>query len=137
MARASWVTKKNHGLKVIAKLRSGLEDKIAAQLQEAGVGYEYEKLKVPYSIPHTYNPDFVLSNGIIVEGKGLFTSEDRTKHLAVKKQHPHLDVRFVFSRSASPLYKGSKSTYATWCEKNGYPYADKLIPAAWLAEPKK
>lgn len=137
MARPSWITKKNHVVKVVAKLRSGLEDKIAAQLQEAGIAYEYEKLKVPYSIPHTYNPDFILSNGIIIEGKGLFTSEDRSKHLAVKKQHPHLDVRFVFSRSASPLYKGSKSTYATWCEKNGYPYADKLIPAAWLAEPKK
>lgn len=134
--RSSWAAKKNHIVKVTAKLRSGLEDKIAAQLLEAGMGYEYEKLKVPYSIPHTYNPDFILENGIIIEGKGLFTSEDRTKHLAVKKQHPNLDVRFVFSRSASPLYKGSKSTYATWCEKNGYPYADKLIPVAWLAEPK-
>jgi hypothetical protein len=136
-AKANWFTKKNHGLKVKAKLRSGLEDRIAAQLVEAGVSYEYEKLKVPYSIPHTYNPDFILGNGIIVESKGLFSSDDRTKHLAVKKQHPHLDVRFVFSRSASPLYKGSKSTYATWCEKHGFPYADKLIPQEWLAEPKR
>ena len=137
MAARSWVTKKNHGLKVKAKLRSGLEDRIAAQLEEAGITYEYEKLKVPYSIPHTYNPDFILENGIIVEGKGLFTSEDRTKHLAVKKEHPHLDVRFVFSRSSSALYKGSKSTYASWCEKHGFPYADKLIPEAWLKERKK
>jgi hypothetical protein len=136
-AKANWFSKKNGLVKVKAKLRSGLEDKIAAQLDEAGVKYTYETLKVPYSIPHTYNPDFILDNGIIVEGKGLFDSADRTKHLAVKKQHPELDVRFVFTRSASPLYKGSKSTYATWCEKHGFKYADKLIPAEWLAEPKR
>jgi hypothetical protein len=136
-AKANWFSKKNQVVKVKAKLRSGLEDKIQAQLDEAGVDYEYEKLKVPYSIPHTYNPDFILANGIIVEGKGLFTSEDRTKHLAVKKQHPELDIRFVFTRSASTLYKGSKSTYATWCEKHGFKYADKLIPEDWLAERKR
>jgi hypothetical protein len=136
-AKANWFSKKNQVVKVKAKLRSGLEDKIAAQLDEAGVEYTYESLKVPYSIPHNYNPDFILANGIIVEGKGLFDSADRTKHLAVKKQHPHLDVRFVFTRSASPLYKGSKSTYATWCEKNGFKYADKTIPPEWLAEPKR
>jgi hypothetical protein len=135
--RRSWAAKKNHVIKVKAKLRSGLEDKIAAQLDEAGVEYDYEKVKLDYSIPHKYTPDFILANGIIVEGKGLFDSADRTKHLAVKKQHPHLDIRFVFSRSASPLYKGSKSTYATWCERNGFAYADKLIPEAWLKEREK
>lgn len=130
----SWVSKKNHTIKVKAKLRSGLEDKIAAQLDAAGITYEYEHTKLPYSIPHSYTPDFWLHNGIIIEGKGLFTSEDRTKHLAVQKQHPHLDIRFVFSRSASPLYKGSKSTYASWCDKHGFKYADKLIPIDWLSE---
>lgn len=134
MARRSWVTKKNHTVKIKAKLRSGLEDKIAAQIDEAGVKYEYETLKLAYVTEHKYTPDFVLANGVIVEGKGLFDSADRSKHLAVKKQHPALDIRFVFSRSASPLYKGSKSTYASWCEKYGFQYADKLIPEAWLAE---
>jgi len=136
-AKASWFAKKNHLVKVKAKLRSGLEDRIAAQLDEAGVAYEYEKLKLKYHIEHTYNPDFKLANGIIIEGKGLFTSDDRTKHLAVKKAHPEYDIRFVFTRSATPLYKGSKSTYATWCEKHGFQYADKLIPPEWLAEPKR
>ncbi len=135
--RPTWAAKKNNTLKVKAKLRSGLEDKVAAQLNAAGMDFGYEKLKLPYHIEHTYNPDFQLANGIIVECKGLFTSEDRSKHLAVKKAHPGLDIRFVFSRSASPLYKGSKSTYASWCEKHGYPHADKLIPEAWLKEPKK
>jgi hypothetical protein len=119
------------------KLRSGLEDRVAAQLEAEGVAYEYEKLKLPYQIDHTYNPDFRLSNGIIVECKGLFDSADRSKHLAVKKAHPHEDIRFVFSRSASPLYKGSKSTYASWCSKHGFAYADKLIPIEWIKERKK
>lgn len=135
--KANWFSKKNNVVKVKAKLRSGLEDKIAAQLEEMGVEYEYEKLRLKYQIEHEYRPDFQLHNGIIVEGKGLFTSEDRSKHLAVKKTHPHLDVRFVFTRSASPLYKGSKSTYATWCAKHGFLWADKLIPEAWLKEPQK
>ena len=130
----SWLRKKNHGLKVKAKLRSGLEDRIAAQLDEAGVAYEYETLKIAYSIPHSYKPDFKLPNGLIVEGKGLFDSADRTKHLAVKEQHPELDVRFVFSRSASPLYKGSKSTYASWCARHGFQYSDKTVPPEWLQE---
>ncbi|SAK95789.1 Phage endonuclease I [Caballeronia temeraria] len=136
-SKANWFSKKNGLVKVKAKLRSGLEDKIAAQLEEAGVEYEYEKLRLKYQIEHEYRPDFRLPNGIIVEGKGLFTSEDRSKHLAVKKAHPHLDVRFVFTRSASPLYKGSQSTYASWCTKHGYLYADRLIPEAWLKEPSK
>jgi hypothetical protein len=135
--KKNWFSKKNAGLKLKQKMRSGLEEKIAAQIEEAGVDYEYETLKLAYSIPHTYTPDFRLANGIIIEGKGLFDSSDRTKHLAVKKQHPELDIRFVFSRSASPLYKGSKSTYASWCAKNGFQYADKLIPEAWLSEEKK
>lgn len=133
---ATWISKKNRGVKVKRKLRSGLEDRIAAQLDEAGVKYGYEKTKIPYVIEHNYTPDFQLENGIIVEGKGLFDSADRTKHLTVKKLHPELDIRFVFSRSASPLYKGSKSTYASWCAKHGFQYADKLIPATWLEESK-
>ena len=135
--KRSWISKKNHGLKIKQKMRSGLEEKIAAQIEEAGVAYEYETLKLAYSIPHTYTPDFILENGIIVEGKGLFDSVDRTKHLAVKKQYPHLDIRFVFTRSSSPLYKGSSSTYASWCQKHGFLFADKTIPEEWLKETKK
>jgi len=134
--KRSWVTKKNHGLKVKQKLRSGLEEKIAAQLDEAGMAYEYETQKLEYVIPHSYKPDFILSNGIIVEGKGLFDSADRTKHLAVKAAHPEKDIRFVFSRSSSPLYKGSKSTYASWCVRHGFLYSDKVVPEAWLKERK-
>lgn len=118
--------------------RSGLEDKVATALAQAGVAYRYEEVKVRYQRPataHTYTPDFILPNGIVVETKGLFSPEDRKKHELLRAQHPGLDIRFVFSRSASPIRKGSKTTYGAWCLKQGIPFADKLIPASWTQEP--
>ena len=115
--------------------RSGLEYRVAKELEDNGFTYEYEKLRIKYQRkPSTYTPDFELHNGIIIEGKGRFVSSDRAKHLLIKEQHPELDIRFVFSNSSSKLYKGSKSTYASWCEKHGFLYADKLIPKDWLNE---
>jgi len=115
--------------------RSGLEYRVAKELEDNGFTYEYEKLRIKYQRkPSTYTPDFELHNGIIIEGKGRFISSDRAKHLLIKEQHPELDIRFVFSNSSSKLYKGSKSTYASWCEKHGFLYADKLIPKDWLNE---
>lgn len=84
----------------------------------------------------TYTPDFLLPNGIIIETKGRFLPEDRRKHLEVRKQHPELDIRFVFSRASAPINKGSKTTYAMWCEKHGFLWADKQIPDDWLYEEK-
>ena len=72
---------------------------------------------------------------MIVETKGIFEVADRQKHLLVKQQHPGLDIRFVFSRSKSPIRKGSPTTYANWCVKNGFLFADKLIPQDWIDEP--
>lgn len=118
--------------------RSGLEEKIAADLTEKSVGFSFEAIKVPYVKPastHTYTPDFILPNGIVIESKGRFLTEDRQKQLLVKKQNPDLDIRFVFSNSKAKINKRSTTTYAEWCIKNGFAYADKLIPEEWLEEP--
>ena len=114
--------------------RSGLEERVSRELDDAGVGYEYEVLKIPYDIieQRKYTPDFVLSNGVIVETKGRFNTADRKKHLLIQKQHPDLDIRFVFQNSKAKLYKGAKSTYGQWCDKHGFMYADKSIPEEWL-----
>jgi len=119
-----------------AGYRSGLELRIAKQLQKRKVRYEYEKKKIKWKLVEdkVYTPDFVLPNGIIIEGKGRFTASDRKKHLNVKEQHPDLDIRFVFSNSNNKILKGSKTTYAMWCEKNGFLYADNEIPEEWLNE---
>jgi hypothetical protein len=115
--------------------RSGLEDKTVDDLKGRRIKFEYEKLKIEYWKPaskHTYTPDFVLlDSGIIVETKGYFTAADRKKHLLVREQHPDLDIRFVFSNSKSKLSKKSKTTYGDWCDKNGFIYADKVIPKEW------
>jgi len=127
---SKWVAKK-HGFK------SGLEESISNQIDSKGIKVEYETEKVSYSIPaseHTYHPDFLLPNGIFVETKGRFVIADRKKHILIKTQHPELDIRFVFTNSRNKINKSSKTTYADWCEKNGFKYADKHIPEEWFNE---
>lgn len=118
--------------------RSGLEYRISEDLKSKGVEFDYEKLKIKYTIPEreaTYTPDFqILANGIIIEGKGIFDADDRKKHLLIKEQHPELDIRLVFSRANAPIYKGSPTTHAAWAEHHGFKWAEKLIPQEWLDE---
>jgi hypothetical protein len=116
--------------------RSGLEEDLDASLKRVGVDGQYEQHKIKYVKPetqHTYTPDFKLPNGIFIETKGRFVAEDRKKHILIKSQHPELDIRFVFQNSKNKLRKGSKTTYADWCNKYGFLYADKDIPAEWFA----
>ena len=119
--------------------RSGLEDRISDQLKSLKVPFKYEEFKIKYEVNEvrTYTPDFELPNGIIIESKGRFVPADRKKHLLVKKQHPELDIRFVFSNSRAKINKGSKTTYGDWCDKHGFQYADKLIPEEWISGEKK
>jgi len=120
--------------------RSGLEELVGKQLDDLGVAYEYEKLTIHYTIPARkakYTPDFeILSNGIIVETKGLWTVQDRQKHLLVRQQNPLLDIRMVFSNPRQRISKASKTTYANWCDKHGILWAAKLIPEEWIKEQK-
>lgn len=118
--------------------RSGLEEKIAADLEAKGIKVRFESIAIPYTPPiktRKYTPDFPLENGIIIETKGRFLTEDRQKHKFIKAEHPDLDIRFVFSNSRAKLSKGSPTTYAMWCDQYGFQYADKSIPQAWLDEP--
>ena len=121
------------------RFRSGLEKRTADFLNKRKVKFRYEEVKLKWQDlrMRTYTPDFVLSNGIIIETKGRFISSDRTKHLFVKSQHPDLDIRFVFSNPKAKLYKGAKSSYGDWCDKHGFKYAKETIPIEWLKEKKK
>jgi len=117
-----------------SKYRSGFEQTLANQLQRSGVAFEYETVKLEYQKIATYTPDFILPNGIIIEAKGVWTVEDRTKHLLVRQQHPHLDIRLVFMNAFNKIRKGSNTTYARWCEKKNILYANKTIPKQWLLQ---
>jgi hypothetical protein len=95
-------------------------------LVKQNIKFGYEDYKVSYLKPEKlskYTPDFncpALDNlKIIFETKGQFLTSDRKKHLFIKSQHPHLDIRFVFSNSKTKIGKKSKTTYAKWCELKG------------------
>ena len=119
--------------------RSGLEVKLSDYLKELKIDFGYECIKIEWEdlAYRTYTPDFILFNGLIIETKGMFTAADRRKHLAIKKQHPSLDIRFVFENSRRKLRKGAKSSYAEWCIRYGFKYYDRIIPEEWLKEKGK
>ena len=119
--------------------RSGLEVKLSDYLKELKIDFGYESIKIEWEdlAYRTYTPDFILFNGLIIETKGMFTAADRRKHLAIKKQHPSLDIRFVFENSRRKLRKGAKSSYAEWCIRYGFKYYDRIIPEEWLKEKGK
>ena len=116
--------------------RSGLEEEAAAFLKSRQKKVEYEKLKIEWEDLkyRTYTPDFELDNGIIIETKGIFSPADRRKHVEIQRQHPTLDIRFVFSNANAKLYKGAKSRYCDWCEQKGFKWAHRVIPEGWLLE---
>jgi hypothetical protein len=128
--------KKFRASAIKAGYRSGFEDDVAKELRDKGVSFTYEEEKIKWvdMKVRTYTPDFVLSNGIIIETKGRFVSNDRRKHREIQKQFPDLDIRFVFQNSRAKLYKGAKSSYGDWCDKYGFKYADKSIPDNWIKE---
>ena len=119
--------------KKTSKFRSGLEEQVAKLLEGLGVTYEYESCKVPYTIQHNYTPDFVLPNYVYLDTKGYWDSADRRKILAVKRDNPELDLRMVFQAPFNKINKGSKTTYAKWCEKHDIPWSSYHdIPIDWL-----
>ena len=120
-------------MKKTSKFRSKLEEKVADLLSKLGVIYEYESTKIPYTIQHNYNPDFLLPNNIYLETKGYWDAKDRRKILAVKKANPQADIRMVFQAPYNTISKKSKTTYAKWCEKHDIPWTSYHdIPIEWL-----
>lgn len=128
-----------------AKLESGyrskFEERLAKQLEDEGIVFDYEREKFAYVVPArraTYTPDFFLPHDIIIEGKGRFkTADERQKLILVKEAHPELDLRLLFQNAKLPIYKGSKTTYADWAEDHGFPWADKRIPDEWIKDAKQ
>lgn len=132
--------------------RSGLEEKVAKQLELNKISYEYESknCKINYKIPssnHIYTNDFRIvtytSKIIYIEVKGIWDYADRYKHYLIKKQHPELDIRLVFGNAKNPIRRGSKTSYATICEGGGkgifkgmkWKYSDKgIVPSSWFEE---
>ena len=123
------------------KYRSGLEESFAKQLVDNGIPFGYEIEKISFTIPARdtkYLVDFRLlkkdGTYMYIETKGQLSSKERKKHLLIQEQHPELDIRFVFGYAKNKINKNSKTTYIDWCEANGFLWADKQLPQAWLEE---
>lgn len=137
-------SKKAVGLKY--GFRSGLEERISKELEGTGCCFSYEEEAIHYVKParkSKYTPDFIITKRpdgtlkerpLVIESKGRFLTADRQKHLLIKDQHPDIDIRFVFSNSRQKISKQSQTTYAMWCEKHGFLYADGSVPEEWLRE---
>jgi hypothetical protein len=128
--RKTWRSKRQG--KRTGKYASGFEARIAEQFENAGVPFRYEGETLAFTQPRKYRPDFILPNGIYIEVKGYFPSEDRTKMRLVKEQHPSLDIRIILSRPQNRISKQSKTTYAKWCDDHGFPWAEGSVPISWL-----
>jgi len=120
-------------------LRSLGEVKLAARLAAAKVKFRYESAKLTYTPPQRkYIADFEVKTKsgktIYLEYKGIFKGTDRTKMLLVRKENPDVDIRFIFEKPQNKLSRVSKTTYAQWCEKHGFLWAEKEPPIAWLEE---
>lgn len=119
--------------------RSGFEKKVAACLKKNKVEYEYETVKLKYTVPekvHTYTPDFILPNGIHLEAKGKFDADARAKMALVIEQHPDKDIRLLFMRD-NTISKSSKTKYSTWCTKRNVKFHVSVtgeVPKEWLED---
>jgi hypothetical protein len=132
-----------NGDNIVAKRNAGYRSKfelfLARKLIQNKVKFEYEKKKIMY-IPkvRTYTPDFYIpATDIYIEAKGEFDKADRVKMALIKEQHKDLDIRMVFMNARNKIYKGSKTTYADWCLKHNYRWAEKVIPMEWLRNEKR
>ena len=116
--------------------RSKFELKVAADLGKRKVDFQYEKISFDY-VPkiRNYTPDFYLPESkIYIETKGRLTTNDRVKHLLIKDQYPDLDIRFVFVNANNKISRTSKTTYANWCDRHKFLWAESLVPMEWLNE---
>lgn len=121
--------------------RSGLEDSVNESLQSTGLSYGYETEVITYvqpAVSRKYTPDFVMTKKaggtMYLETKGRWVKTDRQKFDWIFDQYPDIDIRFVFQNPNAKLYKGSKTTYAQYCDKKGWKWAKKDVPQEWLDE---
>ena len=125
--------------------KSKAEAAFAKALDGIGVKWDYEKDKFKWMPPpprkRTYTSDWTIKrpcdgHKIIIETKGRLTAADRQKMLAVQRDNPKADIRFIFYSPNNKLSKTSKTKYWEWAEKNGFKWAKFSttcpFPPEWL-----
>ena len=121
--------------------KSMLEKRLADVL----VHCRYEKRKIKYSVPHTYNPDFDFpaKDWLVIEAKGRFIngSAEAKKYVEVAKQHKNIEVVFIFERAMTKAYTsckkrkdGSVMTLGEWAAKNNFLFFDEKDIPLWFID---
>ena len=113
--------------------RSKFEIRLAADLGKKNIDFEYEKATFQFAPKiRSYPPAFYLPEfKIYIETKGRLTTNDRVKHLLIKDQWPDLDIRFIFVRADNKISLKSKTSYADWCNRHGFIWAEGSFPVEW------
>jgi hypothetical protein len=113
------------------KYKSNLEAKF-----NESFNLPYETATMSYWQAHTYTPDWTLGSNHYIETKGRWIPSDRAKLKRVMQQHSLVKIVMVFQNPDTPLNKGSKRTYGSWCEKNGITFfkAGSEPLAAYIAD---
>jgi hypothetical protein len=99
--------------------------------------YEISQFEYVVDEIKKYTPDWTLiiqpgGHHIYIEYKGVLDGATRKKMKLMKKQHPELDIRFVFEQASNKITKTSKTTYGMWADQWGFPWADNELPSEWL-----
>jgi hypothetical protein len=131
--------------------RSLFEERIATELTDAKIKYDYETIQLEYEEPLRknkarctdcgssalvrigwYTPDFYLPRSKwIIETKGRFTAADRRKMLAVIEQHPKERIAMCFMRD-NKIHPRSKTYYSDWCMENDIEFSIGHLKEEWL-----
>jgi hypothetical protein len=123
-------------LSIEPTFRSGLEKKVAEQLEAEGVAYGHESQWIRYTVPAReakYLPDFSFKDcPIIIEAKGRFGggnprfkqpatdgAKERQKLILLKEQHPELEIRIVFQRASRRTTMASSGRTRASCLRSG------------------
>lgn len=124
------------------KYKNKFESVTGEFLKHKNIKFSYETERLPYTIKSSYVPDFIINTKsnkkIYIETKGNGRSWDgsaRRKLVAVKSQHPDVDLRLVFwsdGKFGATRKDGTRQTQSGWAEKNGFKYSIRNIPDDWL-----
>jgi hypothetical protein len=124
--------------KMVGKRSMGEVRFFADHLEGTKIKAEYEPDSFDYHVDKicTYTPDFKITRPrkrpFYLEFKGVLDLATRNKMKLVKKQHPKIDIRFVFQVASNKIRKGSKTTYGMWADQHGFLWSDNCIPKGWL-----
>jgi hypothetical protein len=119
--------------------RSKFEENVLRRLQVQDIPHVYEPCEIKYT--KSYIPDLafqVQGEGVIyIELKGYLKPEDKTKTVHVLRDHPDLDLRFVFmSKPSLPNVKWLAKHELEWSVYPKFPLTLAELAALETVDPE-